>query len=152
MDTIIITRVYFLLSYLPRPALERLYCCLIVLMIHLFVFSNHYTTGPADLLFNGKPTGLKGLKLIFDTGSSYTYFNSKAYQTIISLVILQETQRLKKIVWNLMHRSLSRVNRSEMIWKSHRWRLRKKIRPYQSAGKELSPLNLFLRSRTFSRP
>jgi len=62
------------------------------------VFSNHYTTGPADLLFNGKPTGLKGLKLIFDTGSSYTYFNSKAYQTIINLVILQETQRLKKIV------------------------------------------------------
>lgn len=47
---------------------------------------NHYTTGPADLLFNGKPTGLKGLKLIFDTGSSYTYFNSKAYQTIINLI------------------------------------------------------------------
>ncbi|KAG7589244.1 Xylanase inhibitor C-terminal [Arabidopsis suecica] len=47
---------------------------------------NHYTTGPAELLFNGKPTGLKGLKLIFDTGSSYTYFNSKTYQTIVNLI------------------------------------------------------------------
>ncbi|XP_010479040.1 PREDICTED: aspartic proteinase Asp1 [Camelina sativa] len=47
---------------------------------------NHYTTGAAEILFNGKPTGLKGLKLIFDTGSSYTYFNSKTYQTIVKLI------------------------------------------------------------------
>ncbi|EOA36432.1 hypothetical protein CARUB_v10010968mg [Capsella rubella] len=47
---------------------------------------NHYTTGPAELLFNAKPTGLKGLKLIFDTGSSYTYFNSKTYQTVVKLI------------------------------------------------------------------
>ncbi|VVB11652.1 unnamed protein product [Arabis nemorensis] len=47
---------------------------------------NHYTTGPAEFLFNGKPTGLKGLKLIFDSGSSYTYFNTKTYQTIVTLI------------------------------------------------------------------
>ncbi|CAH2035639.1 unnamed protein product, partial [Thlaspi arvense] len=46
---------------------------------------NHYTTGPAELLFNGKSTGLKDLKLIFDSGSSYTYFNSKTYQKIVNL-------------------------------------------------------------------
>ena len=48
--------------------------------------SNHYTTGPAELLYNRKPTGLNGLKLIFDSGSSYTYFNSKTYQAIVNLV------------------------------------------------------------------
>ncbi|XP_010463205.1 PREDICTED: aspartic proteinase Asp1-like, partial [Camelina sativa] len=47
---------------------------------------NHYTTGSAELLFNGKAAGLKGLKLIFDTGSSYTYFNSKTYQTLVKLI------------------------------------------------------------------
>ncbi|CAN8320674.1 unnamed protein product, partial [Cochlearia groenlandica] len=47
---------------------------------------NHYTIGPADLVFDGKPTGLKGLKLIFDSGSSYTYFNTKTYQTIVDLI------------------------------------------------------------------
>ncbi|CDY10133.1 BnaC05g03760D [Brassica napus] len=48
--------------------------------------SNHYTTGPAELLYNGKPTGLSGLKLIFDSGSTYTYFNSKTYQAIVNLI------------------------------------------------------------------
>ncbi|XP_061373517.1 aspartic proteinase Asp1-like [Gastrolobium bilobum] len=46
----------------------------------------HYSSGPADLLFNGKPTSVKGLQLIFDSGSSYTYLNSLAYKAIIDLV------------------------------------------------------------------
>ncbi|KAL0697188.1 hypothetical protein Bca4012_064368 [Brassica carinata] len=50
-------------------------------------YNNHYTSGPAELLYNGKPTGLSGLKLIFDSGSSYTYFNSKTYQAIVDLIV-----------------------------------------------------------------
>nr|KYP55129.1 Aspartic proteinase Asp1 [Cajanus cajan] len=46
----------------------------------------HYKTGPADLLFNGKPTSVKGLELIFDSGASYTYFNSQAYGAFVQLV------------------------------------------------------------------
>ncbi|KAI4337837.1 hypothetical protein L6164_016206 [Bauhinia variegata] len=46
----------------------------------------HYASGPADLLFNGKPTTVKGLEVIFDSGSSYTYFNSQAYKTLVNLV------------------------------------------------------------------
>ncbi|CAJ1971900.1 unnamed protein product [Sphenostylis stenocarpa] len=46
----------------------------------------HYSSGPAELLFNGNPTNVKGLELIFDSGSSYTYFNSIAYQDIVNLV------------------------------------------------------------------
>ncbi|KAK2399470.1 aspartic proteinase Asp1 [Trifolium repens] len=49
-------------------------------------FRKHYVLGPAELLFNGKPTTVKGLELIFDSGSSYTYFNSKAYRAILDLV------------------------------------------------------------------
>ncbi|XP_057442680.1 aspartic proteinase Asp1-like isoform X2 [Lotus japonicus] len=46
----------------------------------------HYSSGPAELLFNGKPTTVKGLELIFDSGSSYTYFNAQTYQAIVDLV------------------------------------------------------------------
>ncbi|KAH8508946.1 hypothetical protein H0E87_010906 [Populus deltoides] len=42
--------------------------------------------GPAELLFGGKPTGIRGLQLIFDSGSSYTYFNVQVYQSILNLV------------------------------------------------------------------
>ncbi|KAF8404072.1 hypothetical protein HHK36_008949 [Tetracentron sinense] len=46
----------------------------------------HYMSGPAELKFGGKPTGVKGLSVIFDSGSSYTYFNSIAYEASVSLV------------------------------------------------------------------
>ncbi|XP_011014192.1 PREDICTED: aspartic proteinase Asp1-like isoform X2 [Populus euphratica] len=45
-----------------------------------------YSSGPAELLFGGKPTGIKGLQLIFDSGSSYTYFSAQVYQSILNLV------------------------------------------------------------------
>ncbi|XP_034888990.1 aspartic proteinase Asp1 [Populus alba] len=45
-----------------------------------------YSSGPAELLFGGKPTGIKGLQLIFDSGSSYTYFNAQVYQSVLNLV------------------------------------------------------------------
>ncbi|XP_028757532.1 aspartic proteinase Asp1 [Neltuma alba] len=47
----------------------------------------HYVSGPADLLFNAKTTSVKGLQVIFDSGSSYAYFNSKAYQAIVNTMV-----------------------------------------------------------------
>ncbi|KAJ1386634.1 Xylanase inhibitor, C-terminal, partial [Sesbania bispinosa] len=44
----------------------------------------HYSAGAAELIFGGKRTGIGNLHAIFDTGSSYTYFNSHAYQALIS--------------------------------------------------------------------
>ncbi|KAG2399358.1 Aspartic proteinase [Vigna angularis] len=41
-------------------------------------------SGAAELLFGGKRTGVGNLHATFDTGSSYTYFNSNAYQLLIS--------------------------------------------------------------------
>ncbi|XP_043718857.1 aspartic proteinase Asp1-like isoform X2 [Telopea speciosissima] len=49
-------------------------------------FDKHYSPGPADLSYGGKPTGITGLRTIFDSGSSYTYFNSMAYQALITVV------------------------------------------------------------------
>ncbi|KAG4392779.1 hypothetical protein GLYMA_04G208200v4 [Glycine max] len=45
----------------------------------------HYSVaGAAELLFGGKKSGVGNLHAVFDTGSSYTYFNSYAYQVLIS--------------------------------------------------------------------
>ncbi|XP_018435974.1 aspartic proteinase Asp1-like [Raphanus sativus] len=52
----------------------------------VFSFSKNYKTGPAELLFNDKTTCVKGINFIFDSGSSYTYFNSEAYPAILDLI------------------------------------------------------------------
>ncbi|KAK1371149.1 Aspartic proteinase Asp1 [Heracleum sosnowskyi] len=44
---------------------------------------NHYSLGPAELRFNGQATGINGLSVIFDSGSTYTYFSSQAYEALL---------------------------------------------------------------------
>ncbi|KAJ6397874.1 hypothetical protein OIU77_018812 [Salix suchowensis] len=48
--------------------------------------AKHYSPGLAELTFDGKTTGFKKLLTTFDSGSSYTYLNSQAYQGLISLL------------------------------------------------------------------
>ncbi|GLT85072.1 hypothetical protein SLE2022_032740 [Rubroshorea leprosula] len=48
--------------------------------------AKHYASGPADLLFGGAPTGIKGLHVIFDSGTTFTYFNSAVYEAILNLL------------------------------------------------------------------
>ncbi|GMI78394.1 hypothetical protein like AT1G44130 [Hibiscus trionum] len=48
---------------------------------------NHYSLGPAEVFFRGNPTGIKGLNVIFDTGSTYTYLNSGAYGSLLNLIM-----------------------------------------------------------------
>lgn len=52
----------------------------------MYCFSKHYAAGPAALLYNNKPIGVNGLQVFFDSGSSYTYFNPKAYQAVLNQV------------------------------------------------------------------
>lgn len=54
--------------------------------------SKHYSPGLAQLIFGQKATGVKNLLVVFDSGSSYTYLASQAYQTLISLI----TRELQK--------------------------------------------------------
>ncbi|KAF7829816.1 aspartic proteinase Asp1-like [Senna tora] len=49
--------------------------------------AKHYMTGPVDVVFNGKATSVKDLQVIFDSGSSYSYFNSQAYQAIVNTIV-----------------------------------------------------------------
>ncbi|XP_027773302.1 aspartic proteinase Asp1 isoform X3 [Solanum pennellii] len=46
----------------------------------------HYSLGPAELLFDGQTTGIKSLPIIFDSGSTFTYFSSKAYDIFLSSI------------------------------------------------------------------
>ncbi|KAJ6996463.1 hypothetical protein D5086_010168 [Populus alba] len=48
--------------------------------------AKHYSPGLAELTFDGKTTGFKNLLTTFDSGASYTYLNSQAYQGLISLL------------------------------------------------------------------
>ncbi|KAG5528976.1 hypothetical protein RHGRI_029588 [Rhododendron griersonianum] len=45
---------------------------------------SHYSPGYAELTIGGKGTGCKNILVLFDSGSSYTYLNSQAYQAFIS--------------------------------------------------------------------
>ncbi|WMV31816.1 hypothetical protein MTR67_025201 [Solanum verrucosum] len=45
-----------------------------------------YSLGPADVLFNGQATGIKGIPIILDSGTTFTYFHSEAYKTLLSLI------------------------------------------------------------------
>lgn len=48
--------------------------------------SQHYSLGDAELTFGGKTTGIKNLLVVFDSGSSYSYFNLQAYEALTYLV------------------------------------------------------------------
>uniref|UniRef100_A0A7C8ZDM8 Aspartic proteinase Asp1 n=3 Tax=Opuntia streptacantha TaxID=393608 RepID=A0A7C8ZDM8_OPUST len=49
-------------------------------------YRKHYSPGFAELTFGRKTTGVENLVVVFDSGSSYTYFSSQAYYTLISLM------------------------------------------------------------------
>ncbi|XVF61090.1 hypothetical protein PTKIN_Ptkin08bG0101400 [Pterospermum kingtungense] len=48
--------------------------------------TKYYSPGIAELYFGEKATVAKNLIVIFDSGSSYTYLNSQAYQTLTVLL------------------------------------------------------------------
>ncbi|KAG6591878.1 Aspartic proteinase Asp1, partial [Cucurbita argyrosperma subsp. sororia] len=50
----------------------------------LHTSGGRYSSGPADVFFGGKAVGIRGLTLTFDSGSSYTYFNSQVYGAILN--------------------------------------------------------------------
>uniref|UniRef100_A0A5B6ZDA5 Aspartic proteinase Asp1 n=1 Tax=Davidia involucrata TaxID=16924 RepID=A0A5B6ZDA5_DAVIN len=46
----------------------------------------HHSSGPAELLYGGQAIGVKGLPVVFDSGSTYSYFNSQAYKVTLSMI------------------------------------------------------------------
>lgn len=56
------------------------------------LFSAHYSSGSAELILGGKTIVSKNLLVTFDSGSSYTYLNSLAYQALVHLVSCRYSQ------------------------------------------------------------
>lgn len=55
-------------------------------MLSRNLFRKYYSLGPANLHIGGQATNIKGLPIVFDSGSTYTYFSSHAYNALVSLV------------------------------------------------------------------
>ncbi|CAN1828689.1 Aspartic proteinase Asp1 [Linum perenne] len=62
--------------------------------------SKHYSPGYAELMFGGKSTGIKNLLIAIDSGSSYTYLGSKAYQVLIQLLNKELSGKPLREDWN----------------------------------------------------
>ncbi|KAJ0526354.1 putative nepenthesin [Helianthus annuus] len=48
---------------------------------------DHYSLGTAEVFVGGKTSGMKDLPVLFDSGSTYTYFSEKPYKVILSLLM-----------------------------------------------------------------
>ncbi|KAJ4766322.1 hypothetical protein LUZ62_076697 [Rhynchospora pubera] len=55
----------------------------------------NYSPGSASLYFGGKSLGVKQTDVVFDSGSTYTYFTSQAYQALVSAVKSDIGDKLK---------------------------------------------------------
>ncbi|GKB35874.1 aspartic proteinase Asp1-like protein isoform X1 [Tanacetum coccineum] len=47
----------------------------------------HYSLGTAELYVGGKTSGIKGLPIVFDSGSTYTYVNAEAYKALVTMLM-----------------------------------------------------------------
>ncbi|KAL6984287.1 hypothetical protein U1Q18_017666 [Sarracenia purpurea var. burkii] len=54
-------------------------------MLHNALEKN-YAIGPAELLYANKATDVKDLLVVFDSGSTYSYFNSDVYNATLSMI------------------------------------------------------------------
>nr|KAJ0227679.1 hypothetical protein LSAT_V11C100049680 [Lactuca sativa] len=46
-----------------------------------------YKLGTAELFLGGKTTKMKGLPIVFDSGSTYTYFSGESYKALYSMLM-----------------------------------------------------------------
>ena len=47
---------------------------------------NYYSPGSASLYFGGRSLGVRSMEVVFDSGSSFTYFAAQPYQTLVTAV------------------------------------------------------------------
>uniref|UniRef100_A0A5B6ZGC5 Aspartic proteinase Asp1 n=1 Tax=Davidia involucrata TaxID=16924 RepID=A0A5B6ZGC5_DAVIN len=58
----------------------------------------HHSLGLAELLYGEQAIGVEGLPIVFDSGSTYSYFNSQAYRATLSMVKKDLNRKLKDAV------------------------------------------------------
>jgi len=52
----------------------------------MYCFSEGYQAGPAELLHDGKRTGVRDFPVDFDSGTTLTLFITEAYQAVLDKV------------------------------------------------------------------
>lgn len=71
---------------------------------------NYYSPGSGTLYFDKRSLGVKPMEVVFDSGSTYTYFTAQPYQAVVSAVnfvhdafwfpwIFEETNTELLILW-----------------------------------------------------
>ncbi|KAM3405622.1 hypothetical protein ACQJBY_008245 [Aegilops geniculata] len=58
---------------------------------------NYYSTGAGTLYFDKRPLGVKPMEVVFDSGSTYTYFAAQPYQATVSAIQAGLSKSLTKV-------------------------------------------------------
>lgn len=56
------------------------------LLFLIFFFRNYYSPGSATLYFDRHSLGMNPMDVVFDSGSTYTYFTAQPYQATVYAV------------------------------------------------------------------
>ncbi|KAL0391752.1 UNVERIFIED_CONTAM: Aspartyl protease APCB1 [Sesamum radiatum] len=75
-----------ILAQLRDMGLTRNVITMNFLLSPYFIFRKYYSLGSADLRLGGQAANIKGLQIVFDSGSTYSYFSSQAYNDLVSLM------------------------------------------------------------------
>ncbi|KAL6906164.1 hypothetical protein ACP4OV_003765 [Aristida adscensionis] len=60
-------------------------------------FRNYYSPGSASLYFGGRSLGVRPMEVVFDSGSSFTYFAAQPYQALVSALKGGLSKNLKEV-------------------------------------------------------
>ncbi|CAO2145830.1 unnamed protein product [Urochloa humidicola] len=60
-------------------------------------FGNYYSPGSGTLSFDRRSLGVKPMEVVFDSGSTYTYFTAQPYQAVVSALKGDLSKSLKQV-------------------------------------------------------
>ncbi|KAF8726318.1 hypothetical protein HU200_019780 [Digitaria exilis] len=60
-------------------------------------FRNYYSPGSASLYFGGRSLGVRPMEVVFDSGSSFTYFAAQPYQALFTALKGDLSKTLKEV-------------------------------------------------------
>ncbi|CAL4911342.1 unnamed protein product [Urochloa decumbens] len=60
-------------------------------------FRNYYSPGSASLYFGGRSLGVRPMEVVFDSGSSFTYFAAQPYQALVTALKGSLSRSLKEV-------------------------------------------------------
>lgn len=91
MSILFLQFIYFVFLLLYIDLFELIYICILNLISPFVLFRNSYLTEVSKLSWGSKQLTLDGMnngagRVVFDSGSSYTYFPRLAYSDLVATV------------------------------------------------------------------